>query len=176
MCTLLAFDCYLVHLATTKVVCKTYGQPAENSLQFTHITCWLCLTTLVLHQSTKTPQAQENITGKNLPATHPSGQSAVDLPEYYKDSKDNEICQHRQIVYSMIHTKSPRNLPPHEKQFLKNTRKSVLPWRSAELQEMEMGLRLHMFTDKKIWAGNKEEWHSLLKLCKESTEITQQYK
>jgi hypothetical protein len=37
---------------------------------------------------------------KNLPATHPSGQSAVDLPEYYKDSKDNEICQHRQIVYS----------------------------------------------------------------------------
>ncbi len=39
-----------------------------------------------------------------------------------------------------------------------------------------MGLRLHMSIDKKIWAGNKEEWQSLLKLCKESTEITQQYK
>jgi hypothetical protein len=33
----------------------------------------------------------KSVTGKNLPATHPSAQSAVDLPEYYEDSKDNEM-------------------------------------------------------------------------------------
>jgi hypothetical protein len=74
----------IVHLATTKVVCKTYVQPAENSLQCTHTICWLCLTKFVLHQHTRLHKHKKML-GKKLPTTQPSAQSAVDLPEYYED-------------------------------------------------------------------------------------------